>query len=100
MVPDAELSVVGKRVAEETPIVGGTGEGYRLSLRYGVEYNFYTITEATCLRIEINTTEIIADRIELITALRNGLSRTEVERTSVRGENGKGLIDGVLLEKR
>ena len=28
VMPDAELSVVGERVAEETPVVGGTGEGY------------------------------------------------------------------------
>ena len=27
VVPDAELSVVGKRVAQEAAIVGGTGEG-------------------------------------------------------------------------
>ena len=99
MMPDTELSVVGERVAKETSVIGRTGEGYRLMLRLGIDNGVYTIAELTRCRIEIDTTEIVADLIELITALRKGAGCAEIERTAVSREYREGLIDRVLLEQ-
>ena len=97
--PDTELSVVGERVAKETPIVGRTREGYRFVQSLSINNGVYTVAEIARCGIEIDATEIIVNGIELMTVLRNGLGCTEIERTAVGRENGKGLINRVLLEK-
>ena len=99
MVPDAELSVVGKRVAEEPAVVRGTREGHRLMLRSSIDDGFHLVTETARRWIEIDTTEVIVDGIELMTALRNGACCTEIERTAISRKDRIGLIDGILLEQ-
>ena len=64
MVPDAELSVVGERVAKETSVVGRTGEGYRLILSLGIYDSVYTSAEISCRGIEIDAAEVIADGVK------------------------------------
>ena len=98
MVPDAELSVVGERVAKETTVVGGTWEGNGFVMR-SIDNRFYLIAKDTCGRIEIDTTEVIMDRIELMTALWECLGRTEIERTPIGRKDGEGLVDRILLEQ-
>ena len=45
VVPDAELSVVGERVAEKASVVGRTGEGYGLVLFCSVDKGIYPVAE-------------------------------------------------------
>lgn len=66
----------------------------------GINYGVYTTAKTTRFRIEIDTTEIIVKRVELVIALRECASSTKIKRTSVSGENGIGLINRVLLKKR
>ena len=54
--PDAELPIVGERLAKETPVVGRTREGHRQILSLGIYDSVYTTAEITCLGIEIDTT--------------------------------------------
>ena len=54
MMPDAELSIIGECVAKETPIVGGTREGYRLLLSRGIDNSVYTVAEVSCFGVEID----------------------------------------------
>ena len=49
----------------------------------GIDDDVYLTAEGTCLRVEIDAVEIIADRIELMTALRKGARCTIIERTAV-----------------
>lgn len=97
--PDAELSVVGECVAKETPVVRGTRERYRLAKGLGINDGVYTIAEMACSWVEINTTEIVTDGVELVIAFGERLGCTEIERTPVGREDGIGLIDSVLLQK-
>ena len=99
MMPDAELSVVGKRIAQETSIVGRTRERYRLALSCGIDNSIYPVTEVTRCGIEIDTAEIIADGVQCMNTLGESLCRTIIERTTISREDGEGLIDGVLLEQ-
>ena len=99
MMPDAELSVVGECVTQETPIVGGTGEGYGLLLNFSIDNGVYTTAEVACSGIEIDATQVIADRIQLMITLWQGAGSTEIERTAVGRENRISLIDRFLLEK-
>ena len=98
MMPDTELSVVGECEAKETSVVRRTREGYRFVQSLGIDNGVYTVAEIARCGIEIDVTEIIVNGIELMTVLRNCLGRTEIERTAVGRENGKGLINRVLLE--
>ena len=93
MVPDAELSVVGECVAKETPVVGGTREGYRLVLSLGIDNNVYVVSEASRCRIEIDAAEIIADGVELMVVLWESAGGTEIERTAIGRKYGISLID-------
>ena len=95
VVPDAELPVVGKRVAEETSVVGRTGERHGFVLHTRIDKGVYSVTEAACCRVEINTAEIIADGVYLIATS----GRTEIERAAIGGEYGIGLEDRVLPEQ-
>ena len=79
VVPDAELSVVGERVTEETAVIGRSGERYRLMLSHGIDNRLYTVTKATRSRIEADAAKVIADGIKLMTALRKGASCTEID---------------------
>ena len=105
MVPDAELSVVGERVAKETTVVGWTGEGDRLLLGRGIDDDVNLVAEAAGLGVEVDAAEIVADGVEPhprplpVEGRGKGTGRTEIERTAIGGEDGEGLIDGVLLEQ-
>ena len=99
MVPDAELSIVRERVAKEAAIVRRTGEGYRLMLSHSIDNGVYTVTKTTRGRIKIDTTEVIADGIKLMTSLGKGAGCTEIDRTPIGREDGESLIDGILLDK-
>ena len=79
MMPDAELSVVGEGVTKETSVVGGTRERYRFVQSLGIDNRVYTTAEVARRGIEIDATEIVVDRVELVTTLRNGVGRTEIE---------------------
>ena len=79
MVPDAELSIVSERIAKETSIVGGTREGYRLTLRLGIDNGVYTTTKLARCWVEVNAAEIIVNRVKLMTSLMERLCRTEEE---------------------
>ena len=72
MMPDAELSVVGERVAEEAPVVGGSWEGNRTPharpipegegcAMCSIDNCFYLTAKAACGRVEIDATEVIMD---------------------------------------
>jgi len=77
--PDAELTIVRKRVAKETSVIRRTGERDGLMLRFGIHDGINAVAEVTCSGIEIYTTEVISDRIELQTSLGKGTGSTEVE---------------------
>ena len=99
MMPNAELAKVGERVAEETSVVGRSGEGHRLILSLGIDNGVYTVAKVSRCRIEIDTAEIIANRVKLMAVLRKGTSCTEIERAAISREDWEGLIDRVLLEQ-
>ena len=83
MMPDAELTVVGECVAEETSIVGGAGEGHRLVLSLGIDNDIYLAPETACRGVEIDSAEVVVERIELMTTLWESAGSTEIERTAV-----------------
>ena len=60
-----------------------------------IDKGVYPFAEAACCGVEINTAEIIADRVDLIAAP----GGTEIERTAVGGEDGIGLKDRVPFEQ-
>jgi len=64
VVPDAELAVVGECVAEETTVVGGTGERYRLTLSCGVNDDLYLVAKSARLRVEVDAAEVITNRVK------------------------------------
>ena len=99
MMPNAELPIVRERVTEEATVVRGTGEGHRQMLRCGIDNGFDIVSEATSSGVEIDTAEVITDGVELMVAFRECAGSTEEERTAVGREDGKCLVDGVLLEK-
>ena len=104
MMPDTELSVVGKRVAKETAVVGGTGEGYGLALSRGIDDDIYLVTKSACVRIKVDAAEVIVDGVEKphphpLPEGEGWTSYTEIERAAVGREDGIGLVDGVLLEQ-
>ena len=99
MVPDTELSVVGECVAKESPVVRGTGEGYRFVLSLGIDDDVYLVAELARFGVEIDAAEVIVDGVELMTAFREGAGRTEIERTAIGREHGIGLIDRVIFEQ-
>ena len=68
-------------------------------LRCGIDDGLDMVAEGSCGRVEIDAAEVIADGVELMTALGQGAGRTEIERAAVGREDGEGLIDRVLLEK-
>ena len=63
VVPDAELSVVGERVAQVSAIVGGTGEGYRLLLSCGIDDDVNGAAEGASGGVEVDAAEVIADGV-------------------------------------
>ena len=97
--PDTKLSVVGERIAQETSVIGRTGERNRLLLSHGINNGFYAVTETSRARTEVNAKEVIADGVELMTPLRESASCTELERTAIGREDRISLIDGVILEQ-
>ena len=64
VVPDAELSVVGERVAEESSVVGGTGEGDGLVLGGGIDDGVYAVAKGACGGVEINAVEVVAELVK------------------------------------
>ena len=105
VVPDAELSVVGERVAEEPTVVGGAGEGNGFLLCLGIDDGLDMVAEGSCGRVEIDAAEVIADGVKThfrplpVEGGGNGAGGTEIKRTSVGREDGEGLVDGVLFEQ-
>ena len=99
VMPDAELPVVGKCIAKETSVIGGTGEGQRLMQGLGIDNGVYTVAETARGGVEVDTAEIIADGVELMISFWQGSGRTEIERTAISREDRECLIDRILLEK-
>ena len=64
MVPDAELSVVGERVAQEPAVVGGAGEGNGFLLCLGIDDGLDMVAEGSCSGVERDAAEVIADGVE------------------------------------
>ena len=74
MVPDAELSVVRECIAQESSVVGGTGEGdgtphpHPLPHREGgmssIDDGFYLVAELARGRVEVDAAEVIADGVQ------------------------------------
>ena len=83
VMPNAELSVVGERIAEITSVVGRTREGHRLMQCLSIDDGVYTIAEIARRRIEIDTAKIIVNRVELMIILRESTCCTEIERAAV-----------------
>ena len=79
MMPDAELSEVRERKAEEASVVGGTGERQRLVLSLRIDDGIYVVAEGACSRIKVDATKIIVDGVELQATLWQGTSCTEIE---------------------
>jgi hypothetical protein len=61
MMPDAELPIVGERVAKETSVVGGAREGYRLMMGFGIDNSLYMVAETSRFGVEINSVKIVSN---------------------------------------
>ena len=112
--PDAELPVVGECIAQETAVVGRTGEGNGKPLprslpggeggMRSIDNCFYAVAEGTRFGVEIDAAEVIANRIKEphLLPLPEGEGRTgctEIERAPICREYRIGFKYRVLLEK-
>ena len=83
MMPDTELSIVGECIAQVSPVVGGTGEGYGLVLRLSTDDGVYAVSELACIGVEVYAAKVIMEGVELQTVLGDRACSTEIKRAPV-----------------